>query len=393
MPRSRPLVVVLAGGAGGRLELLTRDRAKPAVPFAGTHRLVDFPMSNCRNSGLQDVWVSQQFNPISLSDHLSNGRPWDLDRTSGGLLALQPRLGNDDRTGFQQGTADAIWRYAPLIREFGPDSVVIVSADAVYTADYAALIEEHREAGADVTIVTTRVDPDDAGRYGVVQTEGGRIRDYVYKPEEPVGNLISNEVFVFAPAALLDTLDELAAAAGDDGLQDLGHELLPRLVDGGKAHEHSFDGYWRDVGTIPAYWSAHQELLAEEPPIDLDAPEWPVLTRSTAAQASSRVTAEATVRSSLLAPGATVAGTVTSSVIGRGAVIEAGAAVSHSVVLPGAVVHAGARVQRAILDDDVRVGRDVMVGEADGDIALVGLRAELAEGSRVAAGGRFPEDD
>ncbi len=393
MPRPRPLVVVLAGGAGGRLELLTRDRAKPAVPFAGTHRLIDFPMSNCRNSGLQDVWVSQQFNPISLSDHLSNGRPWDLDRTSGGLLALQPRLGNDDRTGFQQGTADAIWRYAPLIREFAPDSVVIVSADAVYTCDYAQLIEEHREAAADVTIVTTRVDPDDAGRYGVVQAGSGTVREYVYKPEDPVGDLISNEVFVFRPAALLDTLDELAAAAGEDGLQDLGHELLPALVEGGGAREHRFDGYWRDVGTVPAYWNAHQELVSEEPPIDLDDPRWPVLTRSTAAHGSSRVAADASVRESLLAPGAQVAGTVTRSVIGRGAVVEAGAMVSESVVLPGAVVRAGAQVRRAILDDGVCVGRDATVGRPDGDIALVGLGAEVAAGTEVPAGGRHPEDD
>ena len=391
MPRFRPLVVVLAGGAGGRLELLTRDRAKPAVPFAGTHRLIDFPMSNCRNSGLQDVWVSQQFNPISLSDHLSNGRPWDLDRTSGGLLALQPRLGNDDRTGFQQGTADAIWRYAPLIREFAPDSVVIVSADAVYTADYAELIDEHREAGADVTMVTTRVDPDDAGRYGVVQADSGKVREYVYKPEDPVGDLISNEVFVFRPTALLDTLDELAAAAGDDGLQDLGHELLPRLVQGGGAREHRFDGYWRDVGTIPAYWSAHRELVADEPPIDLDDPRWPVLTRATVAHASSRVAAAATVQASLLAPGTTVAGTVTGSVIGRGAVVEAGAVVSDSVVGPGAVVRAGAHVRRAILDDAVEVGRDAAVGGDDGGIALVGLGAAVGEGVAVAAGGRHPE--
>nr|MBA2645092.1 NTP transferase domain-containing protein [Solirubrobacterales bacterium] len=280
MARLRPLVVVLAGGAGGRLELLTRDRAKPAVPFAGTHRLVDFPMSNCLNAALNDVWISQQFNPISLSDHLSNGRPWDLDRTSGGLLTLQPRLGNDDRTGFQQGTADAIWRYAPLIREFAPDAIVVVSADAVYTMDYAALIDEHVEAGADVTMVTTEVDPGDADRYGVVQAAGGRISEYVYKPDRPEGNLICNEVFAFRPDALLDTLEELAAAAGDEGLEDLGHALLPQLVEAGSAHEHRFEGYWRDVGTIPAYWSAHQELLADEAPIDLDDPSWPVLTRA-----------------------------------------------------------------------------------------------------------------
>lgn len=393
MPRSRPLVIVLAGGAGGRLELLTRDRAKPAVPFAGTHRLVDFPMSNCHNAGLDDVWISQQFNPISLSDHLSSGRPWDLDRTSGGLLTLQPRLGNDDRTGFQQGTADALWRYAPLIREFEPDAIVVVSADAVYSLDYGALIEEHHEAGADVTMVTTRVDPDDAGRYGVVQAGDGRIREYVYKPDEPVGDVIANEVFAFRTPALLDTLDDLAAEVGEDGLQDLGHELLPRLVAGGKALEYAFGGYWRDVGTIPAYWSAHQELLADEPPFDLDDPSWPILTRASGGHAPSRILAGAEVEASLLAPACRVSGSVSRSVIGRGAIIEAGAVVSESVILPGAVVRAGARVTRAILDDGVSVGHGATVGAADGDIALVGLRAGVAEGATVAAGGRFPDDD
>src|SRR5687767_9812775 len=154
MKRVRTLVVILAGGAGGRLELLTHSRAKPAVPFAGTHRLIDFPLSNCLNAGIRDVWVSQQFNPVSLSDHLANGRPWDLDRTTGGLLLLHPREGHDERTGFQQGTADALWRNAPLIRDFGPDVLVVVSADAVYKLDYDGLVEEHAEAAAGVTVVT-----------------------------------------------------------------------------------------------------------------------------------------------------------------------------------------------------------------------------------------------
>src|ERR671921_789245 len=191
MARRRDLVLILAGGAGGRLELLTRTRAKPAVPFAGTHRLIDFPLSNCHNAGLHDVWVSQQFNPISLSDHLANGRPWDLDRTTGGLLLLQPRLGHDEREGFQQGTADSLWRNAPLIREYAPEALVVVSADAVYKLDYGALVEEHVEADADATMVTYEVDPGDAGRYGVVQVEGGRVRDYEYKPEDPKGNVIA----------------------------------------------------------------------------------------------------------------------------------------------------------------------------------------------------------
>src|SRR3954463_1987443 len=332
--RIRALVVILAGGAGGRLELLTRKRAKPAVPFAGTHRLIDLPLSNCHNAGLSDVWVSQQFNPVSLSGHLSSGRPWDLDRTTGGLLLLHPRLGNDERDGFQQGTADALWRNAPLIRDFDPEALVVVSADAVYALDYGALVDEHVEADADVTMVTVEVDPEDAGRYGVVQAEDGRVRDYAYKPEDPKGGLVANEVFAFTPGPVLDALEELAGEAGDEGLDDLGDGLLPRLVDAGRAREHRFDGFWRDVGTVPAYWECHQELLSADPPIDLDDPAWPILTHAPSHRASARVLDGARASASLLGPAARVAGTVKRSVVGRGAVVEAGAVVRESLLLP-----------------------------------------------------------
>jgi glucose-1-phosphate adenylyltransferase len=386
----RTLVLVLAGGAGGRLELLTHERAKPAVSFAGSHRLIDFALSNCHNAALQDVWVSQQFNPVSLSDHLANGRPWDLDRTDGGLLLLPPREGNDGRTGFHQGTADSLWRNAPLIRQFGPEALVVLSADAVYTCDFRALVEEHAGSGADLTMVTTTVEPDDAGRYGVVQARDGRIAGYAYKPDAPDGNLVANEIFVFRPDPLLDTLDELAAAAGDDGLEDLGDELLPRLVDAGGVREHRFEGYWRDVGTIPAYFEAHRELLAPDPPIDLDDPGWPMLTHAVSHRSSASVPAGARVHESLLGPGSRVAGTVERSVIGRGAIVEAGAVVSDAVILPGAVVRAGAHVRRAILDDGVEVEPGVGVG-GEGDIALVGLRATVS--ADLAAGARYPDVD
>jgi glucose-1-phosphate adenylyltransferase len=385
--RIRTLVIVLAGGAGGRLELLTHDRAKPAVPYAGTHRLIDFPLSNCHNAGLHEVWISQQFNPISLSDHLSNGRPWDLDRTDGGLLILQPRLGNDGRGGFPRGTADALWRSAPLIREFAPEALVVVSADAIYAQDYGALVEEHMDTDAAVTMVTTEVEPEDAGRYGVVQVEGGKVVDYVLKPDEPDGNLVANEVFVFRPGPLLDTLEEL----DEDELEDLGHELLPRLVAGGGARESRFEGYWRDVGTVEAYWESHQDLLGEQPPLDLDAPDWPILTHAVAPRSPALVQRGASIEDSLVAPGARVAGKVQRSVIGRGAVVEPGAVVKASVVLPGAVVRAGATVVRAVLDDRVEVCGDATVGAEGGEIALVGMRARV-DGA-VPGGGRFPEVD
>jgi len=242
-------------------------------------------------------------------------------------------------------------------------------------------------------MVITEVEPEDAGRCGVVQVGGGAVHEYVYKPDEPSGNLVSNEVFVFRPSALLDTLEEIAASAGEDGLKDLGHELLPRLVDAGGAREHRFTDYWRDVGTVPAYWKCHQELVEDTPPIDLDNPAWPILTQATTHRASARVHSEGSVESSLLAPGSRVAGTVRRSVIGRGAVVEAGALVCDSVVLPGAVVRRGAVVRHAILDDRVEVGNEATVGAEDGEIALVGLRSVVEPGANIEAGARFPAEE
>jgi glucose-1-phosphate adenylyltransferase len=389
MPRIKTLVIVLAGGAGGRLELLTRERAKPAVSFAGTHRLIDFPLSNCANAGLSDVWIAQAFNPMSLNDHLANGRPWSLDRTTGGLVILQPRLGHDDRGGFPSGTADVLWRNAPMIREFDPEALVVVSADAVYALDYGALVEEHMGTDTTVTMVTTQVEPGDAGRYGVVQVDGEKITDYTYKPEEPATSLISNEVFVFRPTPLLDALEEVAAES--DELEDLGNELLPRLVEAGAAREHRFKGYWRDVGTVEAYWECHMDLLADEPPLNLDDPQWPVLTHAAAPRASARVLTGAALKQSLLAAAVTVGGTVENSVVGRGAVVEKGATVRDSVLLPNTIVREGATVTRAIVDDGVEICAGVEVGAKDGDIALVGLEAAVSE--KVPAGGRYPEGE
>jgi glucose-1-phosphate adenylyltransferase len=391
MARTRTLALILAGGKGGRLDLLTQDRAKPAVSFAGTHRLIDFPLSNCQNSGLEDVWISVQFNPVSLSDHLANGRPWDLDRTNGGLLLLHPRQGHDDRGGFMSGTADGLWRFAPLIREFAPEALVVLSADAVYRCDYDALVDEHRESGADLTVVTTEVDPEDAGRYGVVQAEGGRVREYAYKPEEPKGSLVANEVFVFSPERALDLLDELAETAGEDGLEDLGDGLLPTLVEQGKVSEHRFNGFWRDVGTVDAYHAVHQELLEHPAPIDLDDPGWPIFTKEAARRAPAHILEGASAEGSLIGPAALIAGHVERSIIGRGVIVEAGAVVCDSVVLPGAVVRADARVDRAVLDERTEVAKGARVGEADGEVALVGLEATVGEGDDVPAGGRFPD--
>ena len=391
MALPRILVLVLAGGAGGRLELLTENRAKPAVPFAGVYRLIDFSLSNCEHSQIADVWISVQFHPTSLSEHLSNGRPWDLDRTSGGLMTLPPFQGTE-RGGWASGTADALWRQAELIRAFDPDALVVVSADAVYKLDYREVADGHLGSGAEVTMVTTEVAADDASRYGIVQVgDDGRITDYEYKPDKPATTTATNEVFVFSPKATLDRLEALEDEVGEEGLEDLGTHLLPAQTKDGLARAHRLEGYWRDVGTVPAYWQAHRDFLSEEPPIDLDEASWPVHTRG-GRHSAARILKSAVVDESLISGGTRVAGEVRGSVLSPGVVVEPGATVVDSVLLPGVRVRSGATVTRSVLDDGVDIGKRAVVG-GDGDITLVGRRAQVGAGTEVAAGARCPEPE
>jgi glucose-1-phosphate adenylyltransferase len=385
------LVLVLAGGKGSRLELLTETRAKPAVPFAGVYRLIDFPLSNCEHSDIADVWVSVQYQPQSVNEHLANGRPWDLDRTTGGLMMLPPFQGSE-RGGFTEGTADGVWRQAELIRQFDPDALVVVSSDAVYKLDYRDVVDAHLDSGAEVTMVTTEVEPDDASRYGIVQvTDDGKVTDYAYKPDEPATTTATNEVFVFSPKETLDRLEALRSQVGDDGLEDLGSHLLPAQTADGVARAYPLNGYWRDVGTVESYWQAHQDFLAAEPPIDLDELGWPVHTRG-GRHSAGRVLDGAVVEGSLLSGGTRVSGRVSGSVLSPGVVVEEGATVVDSVLLPGVRVRAGATVTRAVLDDNVVVGARATVG-GDGDITLVGREAEVPDGGEVLAGGRLPEPE
>jgi glucose-1-phosphate adenylyltransferase len=391
MALPRILVLVLAGGAGGRLELLTENRAKPAVPFAGVYRLIDFSLSNCQHSGIADVWVSVQFHPTSLSEHLSNGRPWDLDRTSGGLMTLPPFQGTE-RGGWATGTADSLWRQAELIRGFDPDALVVVSSDAVYKLDYREVVDAHLGSGAEVTMVTTEVAADDASRYGIVQVgDDGRVTDYAYKPDEPATTTATNEVFVFSPKQTLDRLEAIEDEIGDENLDDLGDHLLPAQTKDGLARAYPLTSYWRDVGTIPAYWQAHRDFLAAEPPIDLDEAGWPIHTRG-GRHSAARILSGAEVDESLISGGTRVAGAVRGSVLSPGVIVEPGATVVDSVLLPGAVVRSGATVTRSVLDDGVEVGRGASVG-GDGDITLVGRRARVEAGSRVPPGARLPDPD
>lgn len=368
MNRTRTLALVLAGGAGSRMGALTRARAKPNLWFGGVYRLVDFPLSNCTNSEIEDVWLLQQYQPYALEDHLANGRPWDLDRTTGGLLILHPFTGGEEE-GFPQGNADALWRHHRLIAEFDADVVIVLSADAAYSFDYRDLVEAHLASDADVTMATTTVD-EDAGRFGVVAAGAdGRVRDFWYKPAEPKSHVVTMEVFAYRPSALLGTLAELA----DEGeeLSDFGDGLVPRLVSRGRAFEYRFGGYWRDVGTPAAYWEAHQDLVRGVG-VDLQDPRWPIHT-SGADLPPARITQTASVEDSLVSPACVVAGRVVNSVLSSGVVVEAGAVVDHAVVLQQAVIRSGAHVERAIVDArfDVPSDADVRGGDPDNPIAVV----------------------
>jgi glucose-1-phosphate adenylyltransferase len=398
--RSRILTLVMAGGEGSRMQPLTTGRAKPALPFAGVYRLVDFPLSNCVHSHLSDVWLVEQFQPYSLNEHLVNGRPWDLDRTYGGLRILPPSKSGDG-DGFAKGNADAIYQNRELIRDFGPEVIIVASADHVYKLDYRVVLDAHLEQEAGVTAVTTAVPPGESGsRFGMVRVgDGGRITHFAYKPDPPDGDAVTTELFVYDAAVLLDTLDELAEGPGGaEGLKDFGNKLLPHLVDAGVAYGFPLDGYWRDVGVVESYWQAHMDLLAPEPALDFDDPEWPILTMG-AQRLPARIGRTARIDNSLIGPGCDVRGRVTRSILGPGVVIEEGAEVDGAVLFHEAVVRRGARVTRAVLDSEVEVGEGASVGAggpaphspagaADG-ITVVGRGARVAAGETTPAGERL----
>lgn len=366
MTRPRILALVLAGGAGNRMGILTERRAKPALPFGGLYRLIDFPLSNCANSGIDDVWVLQEYQPHALEEHLANGRPWDLDRSEGGLLILHPFTGGDEG-GFNDGNADALWRQRRLIAEVDPDVVLVLSADGVYKFDYRDLIDAHLERKADVTMATSTAE--DPERFGVVEAGGdGKVASFQYKPDEPAADVVTMEVFAFRPQALLGTLEDLHVEGEE--LADFGHSLIPCLVAGGRAYQHRFEGYWRDVGTPHSYWQGHQDLLGGSPGLDLRDRAWPIRTRG-GHRPPAHIMASAEITGSLVSPACQVAGRVVNSVLSPGVVVEEGAVVEDAVVLHDAVIRAGAQVRRAIVDTAMEVTAGTPASSERGDSPVV----------------------
>ena len=278
MFKEKVLALILAGGKGGRLGLLTDDKAKPVMPFGGSYQLIDFALSNCVNSQISDVWVIEQYELHSLNEHLANGRPWDLDRTYGGLQVLPPFENDSDKDGFAEGNADAIYRHIDFIGEFNPDLLLVLSADHVYKMDFRDAIKTHLEKKASVTMVTTRLPKgESASRFGVVDADkNGRIVKFDYKPDSPENDLVTTEIFVYDARLLIKTLKHLNEK--EEKIKDYGHELLPHLVAEGNAFEHRLVGYWRDVGTIESYWQAQMDLLDEKERLFFDDDHWRILT-------------------------------------------------------------------------------------------------------------------
>lgn len=401
------LAIIQAGGAGGRMDVLTLERAKPALPFGGSYQLLDFPLSNLVNSGVEEVWLSVAYQASAVEDQVHNGRPWDLDRTQGGLRLLVPQEGTGslDEEGFAKGNADELYRLRDQIRTANPDLVLVMSADHVYRLDYRDVIGTHRAKGAEVTMVTTNLEgtyAENAADHAVVELNRlGRVVSFAYKPDKPRSTTVATEVFVYETDVLIEVLEELHREEsakgendeGDSGLGDFGDVLVPRLVDRGKAYAHALDGYWRDLGQPHHYLNAHLELLDED--ADLFSRSWPVMTQQPQREAA-HVLDGAEISNSLVSSGCVVAGKVTRSVLGPGVVVEAGAEIVESVLFADTVVRAGAVVVRSIVDagcellDGARVG-DASVALDDPDaIAIVGRESRVSSqqvpGARLAPG-------
>ena len=356
----RILDMILAGGRGSRLSVLANKRAKPAVPFAGKYRIIDFPLSNCVNSGIYTVGVVTQYRPRSLQDHIRNGAPWDLDRLNGGVWMLQPyqgRLASD----WYEGTADAIYQNLDFVRNARADYVLVLSGDHVYKMDYSILISFHQEKRADVTVATLRVSPEEASRFGIVQTDADyRVIHFEEKPPQPKGTLASMGIYVFNYDTLVKVLNE--DAKDSNSSRDFGKDIFPKMVrEKYRVFAFPYADYWVDVGTIQSYWEAHMDLLADTPPLDLLDREWVIHTRSEE-RPPVNIRTGATVNHSLITDGCVVEGSVEYSVLSPGVRVKRGAVVRYSIVMTDAVIEQGAMVDRCIIDKNVIIGRGACVG-------------------------------
>ncbi len=382
--------MLLAGGQGSRLHVLTEHTAKPAVPFGGKYRIIDYSLSNCVNSGIDTVGILTQYQPLELNDYIGNGQPWDLNRNFGGVHVLPPYTTAKDNMWYK-GTANAIYQNIPFIVRYNPEYVVILSGDHVYKMDYSKMLEFHRRRCAECTIAVRTVPLADAPRMGIMSTDSNdRIIHFEEKPKHPKSNLASMGVYIFNWDTLRRYLVEDEATPGSSN--DFGKDVIPALLRDGRAlYAYTFEGYWRDVGTLESLWQANMDLIDPAKPIEQNAPEGFRIYSRNYAQPPCIVSKGSTVRNSMIAEGCVIRGRVENSVVSTGCRIEEGAVVADSVVMPDAVIKAGAQVRYAIVGERCTVGGGASVGGESEEggalkIGVVGSDKTIAPGGAVEPG-------
>ena len=394
MKKKECVAMLLAGGQGSRLYALTQKTAKPSVPFGGKYRIIDFPLSNCTNSGLDTVGVLTQYQPLILNDYIGNGLPWDLDRTFGGVKILPPYQGQNGADWYK-GTANAIWQNMEFINRYDPEYVLVLSGDHIYKMDYAKMLDFHKKKGADCTIAVINVPLEEASRFGIMTTdEEGTIFKFSEKPKNPDSTQASMGIYIFTKSKLEHYLRE--DNKNPESENDFGKNIIPAMLAAKeKLVAYPFEGYWKDVGTIQSLWEANMDLLGETPVLPLHDESWRIYSRQLSS-APQFIGEGAVVENCSITAGCEIYGTVKNSVLSSDVTIEAGAVVEDSVLLSGVTVRAGATVRYAILDSDVTVGVNATVGapkESGAEIAVIGAGYAVADGEMVPAGAMISKNN
>ncbi len=366
------IAMLLAGGQGSRLYDLTKQIAKPAVSFGGKYKIIDFPLSNCINSGIDTVGVLTQYQPLELNEYVANGAPWDLDRMRGGLTVLPPYQGNK-RSDWYKGTANAIYQNINFIKHFNPDYVLILSGDHIYRMDYKKMLDQHKATGAACTVATITVPMEEASRFGICNTNSdGSIYEFEEKPKAPKNNQASMGIYIFNTKTLIEYLE--TDEEDENSSNDFGKNIIPNLLNNGeKLYSYRFEGYWKDVGTISSLWEANMDLIGENPVLSLTDSDFRIYSKNIA-RPPQYVGNDAVVENSLISEGCRIYGTVRNSIISGGVIVEKDAVVEDSVVMEDVVVQSSAKVYTAIIDSDTVVEAGATVGKQGAgkdEIALI----------------------
>jgi glucose-1-phosphate adenylyltransferase len=363
--KKKIIAMILAGGQGSRLYCLTQRLAKPAVPFGGKYRIIDFPLSNCVNSGIDTVGVLTQYQPLILNEYIGNGQPWDLDRNHGGVFVLPPYQSNSG-SDWYTGSANAVHQNMHFINRYDPDYVIVLGGDNIYKMDYGKMLDFHIEHGADCTVSVLEVPREEASRFGIMNTnEDGSVYEFEEKPANPKSLLASMGNYIFSADVLRKFLQD--DADNPDSVNDFGRNIIPSLLNAGKnLFAYRFDGYWKDVGTIDSLWEANMDLLDPSVPIDLTDPEWKIYARNPVLPPQF-VGPEAVVQNSIISEGTEIEGHIDFAVLFPGVVVEKGATVRDSIVMPGSVVKAGASVQYAIVAENCVIEEGATIGQRPED--------------------------